>query len=134
MKRPNEQMEVERASTSRDRECDICHEMFKGDRGVNVHKTKVHKRRRDEGDHSDDTARPDNATSTATEAMEDEASPTIEAVSPQTPLPSRDIEWGDMKGIQEIKHRIEATHQKIIVWQKNTFEPPRNSTGKDLIK
>ena len=61
-------------------------------------------------------------------------SPTIEAVSNQTPRPSGDIEWGDMKGIQEIKYRIEATHRKIIVWQKNTFEPPRNSIGKDLIK
>ena len=66
--------------------------------------------------------------------MEDEVSPTIEAVSTQTPRPSGDIEWGDMKGIQEIKYRIEATHRKIIVWQKNTFEPPRNSIGKDLIK
>ena len=135
MKRPNDLMEVERASTSRDRECDICHEMFIGDRGLNIHKSKKHnKKRRDAVEHSNDTAHPDNATSTATEAMDDEDSPTIEAVSPQTLLPSRDIEWGDMKGIQEIKHKIEATHQKIIVWQKNTFEPPRNSTGKDLIK
>ena len=135
MKRSNDQMEVERASTSQDRECDICHEMFKGDRGLNIHRTKKHnKKRRNAAENSDDTAHQDTATSTATEAMDDEVSPTIEAVSPQAPTPSSNIEWGDMKGIQEIKYRIEATHRKIIVWQKNTFEPPRNSIGKDLIK
>ena len=92
------------------------------------------KKWRNAAENSDDTAHLDTVTSTATEAMDDEDSPTIEAISPQTPTPASNIEWGDMKGIQEIKCKIEATYQKILVWQKNTFEPPRNSIGKDLIK
>ena len=111
MKRHNDQMEVEQASTSQDRKCEICHLTFKGDRGLNIHMTKTHrKKRKSAEENSDDTAQRDTATSSATEAMEDEVSPTIEAVSTQTPRPSGDIEWGDMKGIQEIKYRIEATH------------------------
>ena len=42
MKRSNDLTEVERASTSRDRECEICHELFKGVKGLNIHKSKMH--------------------------------------------------------------------------------------------
>ena len=68
------------------------------------------------------------------EEMNNDIEPTLDADSSQTQIPTRNVEWGDMKGILEIKRSIEATHQKIIMWQKNTFELPQNSIGKDLMK
>ena len=111
-----EQMEVEGGpSTSQDRECAICHGKFKGARGLGVHMTRMHKRRRNAVVTPNDIVHQDTAASTTTEAMEEEISPTIEAEALQAQTPSRNIEWGDMKGIQEIKRRVKATHQKIIV-------------------
>ena len=92
-------MEVEGApSTSQDRECDICHGKYKGDRGLSIHMTRTHrKRRRNAAATPNDIAHRDTATSIDTEEMEEEISPTIEADPPQAP--SRNIEWGDMKGM-----------------------------------
>ena len=132
----SEKMEVGGDATSLDHECDLCHKKFDQPIGLKIHMGKVHKNKRQRiaAVTPNITVHEETAAPAVAEAMNDEIGPTLDADSSQTQIPTRNIEWGDMKGIIEIKRSIEATHQKIIKWQKNTFEPPRNSIGKDLMK
>ena len=41
--------------------------------------------------------------------------------------------WGDMKGMESIKIKIQETFDEITTWQKNTFEVPRGNAGRDFI-
>ena len=44
------------------------------------------------------------------------------------------IEWGSMKGEEEIRKCISDTYEEIIKWRKNLFLLPRGKAGTDFIK
>ena len=46
----------------------------------------------------------------------------------------RSVKWGELKGLEAIRNKIEFLHSKIVTWKKNTFEVPRGKAGEDFVK
>ena len=144
---PSDQMDIEEDSIMHT--CDQCRRSFSSFNGLQIHRGRSHKsnsqthqehqhhqQNQSQQSHQSNRELRNGGEGASTSGnVHTAALPAVlDATSSQTQQPTSSVEWGDMKGLLEIKLNIEAVQEKITKWQKNFFELPRNSVGKDLIK
>ena len=144
---PSDQMDTEEDSIMHT--CDQCGRNFSTFNGLQIHRGKSHKyntqthqehqhhhQNQSQQSHQSNRELRNGGEGASTSGnVHTAALPAVlDATSSQTQQPTSSVEWGDMKGLLEIKLNVEAVQEKITKWQKNFFELPRNSVGKDLIK